>query len=66
MISDEKAPDRGVREAIDLVFSKFAELQTVRNSRLGAQEQMPVPPLSREPFIAVEWKTPVYHTLHHR
>ena len=33
----EKAPDRRVREAIDLVFTKFAELQTVRQVLVWAR-----------------------------
>src|SRR5260370_8164815 len=40
----EKAPDRRVREAIDLVFSKFAELQTVRQVLVWVrQEQILLP-----------------------
>jgi DNA invertase Pin-like site-specific DNA recombinase len=31
----EKTPDRGVRDAINLVFSKFTELQTVRQCWCG-------------------------------
>src|SRR5712671_389421 len=63
----EKAPDRRVREAIDLVFSKFAELQTVRQVLVWVrQEQILLPAIvqgaGQRPL---EWKTPVYHTLHH-
>jgi DNA invertase Pin-like site-specific DNA recombinase len=63
----EKSPDRRVRDAIDLVFSKFAELQTVRQVLVWArQEQILLPSIvqgiDRRPL---EWKLPVYHTLHH-
>ena len=40
----EKDPDRRVQEAIALVFSKFAELQTVRQVHLWMrQERLPLP-----------------------
>jgi hypothetical protein len=40
----EKSPDRRVRDAIDLVFSKFTELQTVRQVLVWArQEQILLP-----------------------
>jgi len=60
----EKAPDRRVREAIDLVFSKFAELQTVRQVLVWVrQEQILLPAIvqgaGQRPL---EWKTPVYHS----
>ena len=63
----EKTPDRGVRDAIDLVFSKFAELQTVRQVLVWMrQEQILLPAIvqgaGKRPL---EWKLPVYHTLHH-
>src|SRR5215213_7430533 len=40
----EKDPDRRVREAIALVFTKFAELQTVRQVHLWMRhERLPLP-----------------------
>ncbi len=40
----EKDPDRRVQEAIELVFTKFAELQTVRQVHLWMrQERVPLP-----------------------
>jgi DNA invertase Pin-like site-specific DNA recombinase len=63
----EKDPDRRVRQAIALVFSKFAELQTVRQVLVWIrQEQILLPVLqqgtAKQPIL---WKQPVYHTLHH-
>src|ERR1700757_2405856 len=63
----EKDPDRRVQDGISLVFRKFAELQTVRQVLLWfRQENVLVPTLvpgrGKRP---VEWKAPVYHTLHH-
>jgi len=63
----EKDPDRRVREAISLIFSKFAELQTVRQVLVWIrQEQILLPVLQQGPGKQpILWKTPVYHTLHH-
>jgi excisionase family DNA binding protein len=63
----EKDPDRRVQDGISLVFRKFAELQSVRQALLWfRQENVLVPAVvqgrGRRP---VEWKAPVYHTLHH-
>jgi DNA invertase Pin-like site-specific DNA recombinase len=63
----EQDPDRRVREAIALVFSKFADLQTVRQVLVWMrQEKIVLPAIvqgsGRRP---IEWKVPVYHTLHH-
>ena len=63
----EMDPDRRVREAIALVFAKFAGLQTVRQVLVWMrQEKIVLPAIAqgsgRRP---VEWKMPVYHTLHH-
>ncbi len=64
----EQDPDRRVREAIALVFSKFAELQTVRQVLVWIrQENILLPAIvegaGKRP---IEWKIPVHHTLHHR
>ena len=63
----EQDPDRRAREAIALVFSKFADLQTVRQVLVWLRQEniaLPaiVPGSGRRP---IEWKVPVYHTLHH-
>jgi excisionase family DNA binding protein len=63
----EKDPDRRVQDAIALVFTKFAELQTVRQVLVWfRQEKVLLPAFvqgtGKRP---IEWKLPVYHTLHH-
>jgi excisionase family DNA binding protein len=63
----EKDPDRRVQEGISLVFRKFADLQSVRQVLLWfRQEKVLVPAIvqgrGKRP---IEWKAPVYHTLHH-
>jgi excisionase family DNA binding protein len=63
----EMDPDLRVREAIASVFSRFAELQTVRQVHLWMrQERLPLPAVSygAEGRVIV-WKLPVYNTLHH-
>ena len=63
----EMDPDRRVREAIALVFRKFAELQTVRQVLVWIRQQQIVLPaiVQGSGVRPIEWKTPVYHTLHH-
>ena len=63
----EKDPDRRVQDGISLVFRKFAELQSIRQVLLWfRQENVLVPAIvqgrGKRP---IEWKAPVYHTLHH-
>jgi excisionase family DNA binding protein len=63
----EKDPDRRVQDGISLVFRKFADLQSVRQVLLWfRQENVLVPAIvqgrGKRP---IEWKAPVYHTLHH-
>jgi DNA invertase Pin-like site-specific DNA recombinase len=63
----EKDPDRRVQNGISLVFRKFADLQSVRQVLLWfVQENVLVPAIvqgrGKRP---IEWKAPVYHTLHH-
>ena len=63
----EKDPDRRVQDGVALVFRKFAELQSVRQVLLWfRQENVLVPAIvqgrGKRP---IEWKAPVYHTLHH-
>ena len=63
----EKNPDRRVQDGILLVFRKFAELQSIRQVLLWFRREnvlVPavVPGRGRRP---IQWKAPVYHTLHH-
>lgn len=62
-----KDPDRRAQEAIALVFSKFAELQTVRQVHLWMrQARLPLPAVEHGPEgRKINWKLPVYNTLHH-
>lgn len=63
----EKDPDRRVREAIALVFSKFDELQTVRQVHLWMrQKRLALPAVGyADGGRHITWKLPVYNTLHH-
>jgi DNA invertase Pin-like site-specific DNA recombinase len=63
----EKDPDRRVRDAIDLIFHKFAEMQSVRQVLVWIrQEQILLPVVvHKSGKRSVEWNAPVYHTLHH-
>ena len=61
-----KDPDERVREAIDLVFRKFAEFRSIRQVHLWLrQEELPMPAVrmvGEERRIV--WKPPVYGTVH--
>lgn len=62
----EKHPDQRVQEAIALVFAKFAELGSVRQTLLWfRQEQIALPSIERDPAggAAVGWRLPVYNTI---
>jgi excisionase family DNA binding protein len=63
----EISPDRRVRDAIALVFSKFSELQTVRQVLVFMRrEQIVLPAMVQGTGEQrLDWKLPVYHTLHH-
>jgi DNA invertase Pin-like site-specific DNA recombinase len=63
----EKEPDLRVRDGILLVFRKFAELQSIRQVLLWfSGENVLVPSVVQGPGRRpIEWKAPVYHTLHH-
>src|SRR5437762_11570636 len=63
----EKDPDHRIKDAIALVFAKFAELQTVRQVLVWfRQENILLPAIvqgaGKRP---IEWKVPNYHTLRH-
>ena len=67
MTGSEFDPDRRVQDALHLVFTKFAELQTVRQVLLWMrQEQILLPATApngaKRPL---GWKLPSYHTLYH-
>jgi hypothetical protein len=59
--------DRRVQDAIALVFSKFAELQTVRQVLVWFRRERVLLPaiVQGRGKRPIEWKAPVYHTLHH-
>ena len=58
----EKAPDRRVQEAILLVFRKFREHGSVRQTLMWfLDEELQLP--ARKPDGAVVWKRPLYATL---
>ncbi len=61
----EKDPDRRVQEAITLVFTRFAALQTVRQVHLWMrQEKLPLPAVEYGPEgRRITWKLPVYNSL---
>jgi excisionase family DNA binding protein len=63
----EKDPDRRVREALALVFAKFAEVQTARQVLVWMrQERIFLPAVIHAAGRqSIEWKVPVYHTVHH-
>jgi excisionase family DNA binding protein len=63
----EKDPDRRIEEALALVFAKFSEMQTVRQVHLWLrQERIALPAIGYGPEgRRVEWKLPVYNTIHH-
>jgi DNA invertase Pin-like site-specific DNA recombinase len=59
----EKDPDRRVQQAILLVFHKFAELGTVRQTLMWFLEHgLEVP--TRTPRGETRWKRPVYRSMH--
>ena len=63
----EKDPDLRVREALALVFRKFAELQSVRQVHLWFRQEgilLPVVCYGAE-GRRLEWRPPVYNTIHH-
>ena len=64
----EKDPDQRVREALALVFSKFAEFQSMRQVHLWFRQEhiaLPVVRYSAEDGRSIAWRLPVYNTIHH-
>ena len=63
----EKHPDARIREALEMVFRKFAELGSVRQVLLWfRQETLTLPSLEQEPGVGgpVKWRLPVYSSIH--
>ena len=61
-----KDPDERVREAIDLVFRKFAEFRSIRQVHLWLRQEdvlLPAVKISGEER-RIAWKPPVYGTVH--
>lgn len=60
-------PDQRVREALGLVFRKFAEFQSIRQVHLWLrQEQIRLPAVEQTAESQrIVWKLPVYNTIHH-
>jgi DNA invertase Pin-like site-specific DNA recombinase len=66
----EQDPDRRVWDALDLVFRKFAEVQTVRQVLVWLRQEGMELPVARPAAAAagerrIEWRAPVYSTVHH-
>ena len=63
----EKNPDRRIAEAIGLVFTKFTEMQSVRQVHLWFRhERIPLPAATYGvEGRLIEWKLPVYNTILH-
>jgi DNA invertase Pin-like site-specific DNA recombinase len=62
----EKDPDRRVREAIGLVFARFAELQSARQVHVWLREEgiaLPVKAHDADGRTIV-WRLPAYNTVH--
>ena len=62
----EKHPDQRVQHAIELVFAKFTEVGSVRQTLLWfRQEQVSLPAVDRDPTwgARVTWRLPVYNTV---
>jgi DNA invertase Pin-like site-specific DNA recombinase len=63
----QKDADQRVRDALDLVFRTFAELQTVRQVLVWfRQEGIPLPVVvMASGEHRIQWRQPVYSTVHH-
>ncbi len=64
----EKDADLRVREAIGLVFTRFAEMQSIRQVHLSLRGEgiaLPSISYSRDGGRTLSWKLPVYNTVHH-
>ena len=64
----EKDPDRRVQEALELVFRKFAEFQSIRQVHLWLrQERIVLPAVNyrADQGRQIDWRLPIYNTVHH-
>ncbi|NJO36795.1 MAG: recombinase family protein [Rhizobiales bacterium] len=64
----EKDPDQRIQSALDLVFRKFAEMQSIRQVHLWLRQEridLPAVTYSIERGRAIVWKPPVYNTVYH-
>ena len=63
----EKDPDQRVQHALRLVFSKFSELQSVRQVLVWLRDEgiaLPVASRSAVQGHSTVWKLPIYNTVH--
>ncbi len=62
----EMNPDSRVRDALGLVFSKFAELRSVRQVHVWLREEGIVLPVKsrQSEALGVVWRLPAYNTVH--
>src|SRR5258707_2159926 len=63
----EKDPDQRVQDALKLVFSKFAEFQSVRQVHLWLRDEgiaLPVKSHKAEEGRSIIWRLPLYNTVH--
>jgi hypothetical protein len=62
----EKNPDQRTREALQLVFSKFAEFQSVRQVHIWLRDEgIELPVKSRDGEArGIVWRLPAYNTVH--
>jgi DNA invertase Pin-like site-specific DNA recombinase len=63
----EKSPDRRVQEAIQLVFTKFAEFQSVRQVYIWFRDEgieLPATKSRRGEAHGVAWRLPPYNIVH--
>ena len=63
----EKDPDQQVRDAVGIVFAKFAELQSVRQVHVWLREEGLALPTARHSAAEgriVVWRSPLYSTVH--
>lgn len=64
----EQDPDLRVREAISLVFTRFADMQSIRQVHLSLRREsimLPCVNYTHAEGHAIVWKPPVYNTVHH-
>jgi hypothetical protein len=62
----EKHPDARIRDALEMVFRKFAELGSVRQVLLWFRQEALTLPSAEERGVGrpVKWRLPVYSTIH--